>query len=202
MLLTKGSWAGVKARPLVNLMIRGITLTHPWPYFIAHGGKTVENRTWRPERQGGHVGMWLAIHGGVIPKPNTGKREEARQDLWAALRMAHTAQARAAEAGLPAVKLPDHSESDMLSWSMGLPVEGEDQFFIAGIVAIAQVLQVTQRSTSPFAVNDLTGRIWHWDLCNITVLPEPIPHRGAQGLWEVQPEVLAQLRETYKAAKK
>ncbi len=37
-----------------------LTLKNPWAHLIAHGGKTVENRSWMP-----HAGVdWLLIHAG------------------------------------------------------------------------------------------------------------------------------------------
>lgn len=34
---------------------------------------------------------------------------------------------------------------------------------------------------------------WHWELANPVALPEPVPCRGALGLWRVPDDVLAQL---------
>lgn len=44
-------------------LIRGLTLRHPWAWAFLQG-KDVENRTWHPSRQGGQVGMFIALHGG------------------------------------------------------------------------------------------------------------------------------------------
>lgn len=42
-------------------MIYGITLQQPWAWCIAHAGKRIENRTWRPWCDNG---TYLAIHAG------------------------------------------------------------------------------------------------------------------------------------------
>lgn len=42
--------------------MRGLTLRQPWAWAIAHAGKRVENRTWRPPRDA--RGGLLAIHAG------------------------------------------------------------------------------------------------------------------------------------------
>lgn len=161
-------------------LLRGLTLTHPWAWCIAHAGKDVENRSWRPERQGGQIGMFLAIHGGALPGPKTGKREEARMDLAAALRVA----GRTALVGVPALQQLD----------MGQPATGEERFMSPGIVALARLAGVATDSTSPWAA---AGQ-QHWQLADVLALPEPIPHRGAQGLWTVEPDVLEQLRAAWK----
>jgi len=160
--------------------IRGLTLTHPWPWCIVNAGKDVENRTWHPNRQGGRVGMFLAIHGGAVPGQNTGKREAARLDLAAAFEMI----------GSAARITPDA----LLKYQMGLPVPDEDQFFMPGIIAVAQLAAVTQSSTSKWAA----GGQFHWLLADVTPLAEPVPHRGAQGLWTIEPAALAAVREGYR----
>ena len=159
--------------------IRGITLTHPWPYAILKWGKDVENRTWRPERQGGTVGMWLAIHGGAEPKGE--KRTRFRLDLWAAMQKAG--------------KLDTQSEIVQRRLYSGQQVGGEDHFIRPGIVAVGKLVEVRQDSPSPWAVQ---GQ-WHWCL-EVTPLPEAVPHRGAQGLWQLNPEALEQVRAMYQKA--
>ena len=160
-------------------LIRGLTLTHPWAYCIAHAGKDVENRTWHPSRQGGRVGMYLAIHGGAVPGKNTGKREEARMDLAHALRL--MSGAGNLDPGVPQLE-------------RGLPIAGEDEYFTPGIVAVARLAGVVRNSISAWAADDQ----YHWQLADVLTLPDPIPHRGAQGLWEVQPDALEQLRAAWK----
>ena len=163
-------------------LIRGLTLTHPWAWCIAHGGKDVENRTWQPDRQGGRVGMYLAIHGGVVPGRNTGKREEARMDLAHALYL--LSGAGNLDPRIPALE-------------RGLAVAGEDEYFTPGIVAVARLAGVTRNSMSAWAVD---GQ-YHWQLADVLTLPEPIPHRGAQGLWQVEDAALTKLREAWKAVR-
>lgn len=163
--------------------IRGLTLTHCWPWCIVNAGKDVENRTWHPSRQGGREGMFLAIHGGALPGQNTGKREEARLDLAAALKMAGLTDRITPEA--------------LLSYEMGMRVADEDQFFMPGIVAVVQLAAVTQNSSSKWAAR---GQ-FHWLLADVTPLPRPVTHRGAQGLWALEPTALAAVRDGYRRAK-
>lgn len=164
--------------------IKGITLKHPWAWAVAHAGKDIENRTWAPERQGGHVGMFLAIHGGVVPAMNTGKREEVRLDL-----------AHILGAGFPGV--PDVPQEAVTTLSMGGYVKGEEAYMVPGIVAVARLAGVVKDSPSPWAAQGQH----HWHLADVLALREPIPHRGAQGLWKIEDLALAQLRRAWKEAR-
>ncbi|CAB4191487.1 hypothetical protein UFOVP1229_36 [uncultured Caudovirales phage] len=46
--------------------MKALTLRHPWAFSIAHWGKRIENRSWKPWKE--VVGQRIAIHGGEIPK--------------------------------------------------------------------------------------------------------------------------------------
>jgi len=45
--------------------MKGLTLRHPWAFAIAHWGKRIENRTWKPPKA--LIGQRIAIHGGKVP---------------------------------------------------------------------------------------------------------------------------------------
>jgi hypothetical protein len=45
-------------------MMRGLTLHRPWDWAIAHGGKNVENRPWKP--WAAVVGQRIALHAGKV----------------------------------------------------------------------------------------------------------------------------------------
>lgn len=164
--------------------LRGITLTHPWSYAVARWSKDVENRSWRPESRGGQIGMYLAIHGGAVPGPSSGKREEMRLDLAAALQMAG--------------RVPEVGVRGLLALEKGQRVEGEERYILPGIVAVARLAGVTQGSTSPWAAR---GQ-YHWQLADVVTLPEPVPHRGAQGLWALDEDKLQTVRGLYRAGLK
>lgn len=166
--------------------IRGITLTHPWPFAIARMGKDVENRQWRPERQGGCIGMYLAIHGGVIPKSGE-KLRDAMSDITALERIWPAAQLRlncAEREWLADEWLPEGQEQPMAS-----------DLFLPGIVALARVARVSQNATSPWAAR---GQ-WHWELTDVTPI-KPIQYRGAQGLWTIDDHTVRTLQDRWAQA--
>lgn len=168
--------------------IRGITLTHPWAYCIAHLGKDIENRTWHPSRQGGQVGMFLAIHGGAKP---TGQRALDQADdlahVWNNLltKEQRTALWRAVE---PDVQINNGVTHADLIW---------ERTVTPGIVAVARLAGVVRDSRSKWAVQ---GQ-YHWQLEDVVALPTVVPHRGAQGLWQIETAALEQLREIWRGLK-
>lgn len=166
------------------MKIKGLTLLHPWPYAVVNWSKDVENRRWSPERGGLRVGDYLAIHGGAVPGKNTGKREEFRMDLAAALQMA----GRVSEVGA----------RGLLALEKGLYVEGEERYITPGIVAVARLAGVTQSSPSRWAARGL----YHWQLADVVTLAEPVPHKGAQGLWALDEDKLKTVRALYRAGLK
>ena len=165
-------------------MIRGLTLTHPWPLAFLHLGKPLENRSRRPEEMGGKIGMTIALHGGVIPKPGKNKPYRDFEDDWEWI-----------------VDGPGHEERltvPMLDWlsaqctvvERNISSLPEGFHFRPGIVAVATLAGVTRDSPSPWAA---AGQ-YQWLLADITPLAEPVVDTGFhQGLWRLQPEALAQV---------
>ncbi len=160
--------------------LRGLTLTHPWPYAITHWEKDVENRLWHPTRWGGEVGMFLAIHGGVVPGPNSAKRRAARLELADALVRAGRDQ-RVNPVALQRLR-------------QGLAIQDEARYFVPGIVAVARLSGVTRSSTSRWAA---AGQ-YHWTLADLVVLPEPVQHTGGRGLWTLEEHALDTVRRVYR----
>ncbi|MFC6667179.1 hypothetical protein ACFP9V_19310 [Deinococcus radiopugnans] len=127
----------------------------------------MENRTWHPSRQGGSVGMFLALHGGS-DKINSDYANEIMDALvWMEWQGCN----------LPSIH-PNSLSAVVHS----------------GIIAVAQLVDVRRDSPSPWAAQNQ----YHWCL-KVTPLPEAVPHRGAQGLWTLEPEALARVRELYQA---
>ncbi|PYE50941.1 hypothetical protein [Deinococcus yavapaiensis] len=163
--------------------IRGITLRHPWAFCVARLGKDVENRSWRPEQQGGNVGMSLAIHGGALPKGDA--LEEAVDN------------ARHVDRCILTDDYLNARPNDAKTWLEQRERLTVGDFMTLGIVAVARLTEVRTDSPSVWAVD---GQV-HWCLSDVVTLPEPVPHRGAQGLWVLTPEALGAVRHLYKQAK-
>ncbi|MBZ9752750.1 hypothetical protein K7W42_18065 [Deinococcus sp. HMF7604] len=174
---------------MTRAVLRGITLRHPWVWAFLHG-KDVENRKWHPSRMGGQVGMYLALHGGALPR----KSDDEYLD-----EIAHALEWMQDLGLIPGVELPDfghyYQPQIMRGVSPEPTVENTRPFCPTGIVAVARLAEVTQNDPSKWAAE---GQ-YHWRMADLLTLPVPIPHRGAQGLWQLQPEALDQVRAAWKA---
>lgn len=149
--------------------MRALTLKHPWAFAIAHLGKRIENRSWKPWPS--IIGEFIAIHGGAEPKGNA-LRESNKLGYFInkQFRAEITKYQGEKYRGRPAY----HSHADMIT---------------PGIVAIARVTGYVTESESPW----FEGPVG-WTLDEVHTLPEPIQITGAQGLWEVPTEIVARIK--------
>ena len=159
--------------------LKAISVTQPWSTLIAIGGKNIETRSWRTDYHG-----WIAIH---AAKSMHGADEMRclREPFYSALR----------KAGL---KIPCRLERGAhLTLTRG------------AIVAVANLHKVERiriraadgatiipswpipKEEIPFG--DYTPGRYAWVLTNSRPLKEPIPCRGALGLWDVPAEIAEQL---------
>ena len=143
-----------------------ITSGQSWPDDLVR--KTVENRGWTP---GGRVpaGTRLAIHAGA----HVGGRPGA----------AASREAVAAVLGMYQRANPNRM----------LPFPGFREELrtcpTSAIVAVVTIDRYDRHQLTGWDVPDA----WHWRFDAVRVLAEPIPCRGAQGLWQIPADVRARL---------
>ncbi|TDD31670.1 ASCH domain-containing protein [Actinomadura sp. KC06] len=140
--------------------IPALTIWQPWAGVIADGYKPVENRYWMTN----HTGL-LAIHAAA----NSGTRDDQEHAIALAARLA----------GLP---------RSIVQRSM--EVRG-------AVVAVARLTGVCSKSLrmpygrplecdcGPWACSGQR----HFRLANVRALPEPVPCKGAQKLWQLPDDV-------------
>ncbi len=146
-----------------------LTLWPEWAYAICALGKRVENRTWS---RASVQGQWIAIHGGASIGGRKGQDAEA-DGIAELATMAVRAR----------VISPPVGEAE-------LRILREGARAAAGkIVAVAQVQEFVRASADPWFVGPVG-----WVLRGVAVLPQPVPVKGAQGLWPLGEEVAAQVR--------
>jgi hypothetical protein len=142
--------------------LRGLTLRQPWAWAIADQGKTIENRTWKTNYRG-----LVAIHAGArVDDIDTLPVSEAQ----AALDSFH-------EAAESAGRLP----REAIRIRLGQVVAVAELTGIHPATECAVPGPPPVRLCSPWAVH---GE-FHWQLANVRPLAEPIPWKGALGLWRV-----------------
>jgi len=157
--------------------MKALTLRHPWAFAVCHWGKRIENRTWKPPAS--LVGQRFAIHGGKCPTSSGGLAEV--KSIFDDLLTIH---------GKPDYRINgDLKLRDVI---------------LEGIVATAVVDRYIYLDAFPGKIGDPALQDpWFddevpsnigWVLRDVVVLPEPIPCKGAQGLWTVPNEIVSQIQ--------
>jgi hypothetical protein len=159
--------------------MKALTVKQPWTWAIAHGQKTIENRTWNTTYRGP-----LAIHAGLAWDKD-GARDQ--RVIRAVIKYGQPNGYL-----MPSCVLPD-----------------VDRFALGAIVAVVDLVDVCEAQEWPSVPCECgpwaaTGQR-HWKLANVRVLPETVSCKGRLGLWDLTPKgeepseverrVLAQLRE-------
>jgi len=165
--------------------IRGLTLRHPWAWAIDRLGKRVENRSWHPSKAGLAVGDHLAIHGGRFDGSRAYKREIDEALHWIA----------------DGPFCHDHAPREAIAILAGAEW-GSDAFYQAvtpqGIVGVGQLSSVINPGS-------ITDDLWYmgeygWQLGRYVSMQPVVPHKGAQGCWNLEPEALSEVRVRYRKA--
>jgi len=140
--------------------MKALTVLQPWASLIVHGSKRVENRTWRQPK--------LAfVHA-----------------AQASLRQTHRHFTRyrgplAIHAGLSREHMCDLD--DMLA--RDLPPGHECPF--GAILGTAWLVNAVRHDDQAVYDNEWAYGPWCWILGDVQPLPEPIPYKGARGLWTI-----------------
>lgn len=139
--------------------LRALTLQRPWAFAFSHLGKPIENRDWRPPAR--VIGKWLAIHAGKT--------------------------------------LDEDSLEALRAEGFGIPDNGGP----GGIVCVAHLVGFVEVKVEggfvSFPRADLADQLrpvvargerwlfgrYGWCFDEVVTLREPVPCKGAQGLWVV-----------------
>ncbi len=163
--------------------MKAITLTQPWASLVALGAKRIETRSWQTSYRGE-----LAIHAGAGLGPVGGRRglvELCRtkpfipflpQVGW------NGADALPRGVVVAVVELVDCVEM----------VEEVRHSAFFGWVSERGVWQLTDQER---AFGDYSPGRYGWLMANVRPLREPVPCRGALGLWDVPAEALPLLKD-------
>lgn len=155
--------------------IRGLSLTRPWPMAFIRGPvqlqKRVENRDWKPPAA--LVGCHVALH---------------------------------------SAKSWDESAREFIADVLGIEIPGRKDFPHSQIIAVCRLSGFVADLTARASLRDPTPDTlsaeqqgWYfgpygWTLEDLVELPEPVPCKGALGLWRLPDNVLVEVREQYRKA--
>lgn len=138
--------------------MRAITLRQPWASLIALGAKRIETRSWRTSYRG-----WLAIHAAktfLAPERALCEQEYFRAALLADESL-DPARPLAGQLPRGCILAVARLDDCLPTGGIQLPGEPERSF------------------------GDYTPGRFAWYLSQVQRLPQPIPARGALGLWRV-----------------
>lgn len=144
--------------------MKALTLTQPWATLVARGEKQIETRSWRTDYRGP-----LAIHAG---KGLAGATEQMLTMLVQRAPFYRALGAGRVEdivAGLPRGAVV----------AVGVLVNVE-------LIAEATIRSIG-RSSNEYAFGDYSLGRYAWFLEDVQPLPEPVPARGMQLLWDWTP---------------
>lgn len=145
--------------------MRALTVQQPWAQCIAEGHKTIENRSARMAYRGP-----LAIHAGTRWSKRGGLDDRAQRALWG------RGGLDAGAVGFLGAALP-----------------------MGAVIAVAELVDChpDQGCCRPWGESEYAeagGRnrtaVWHLVLDEVRRLAEPVPCRGALGLWRPPAEVV------------
>lgn len=162
--------------------MKAITLTQPWATLVAIGAKQIETRSWATAYRGP-----LAIHAAVGLGPVGGKRglgELCSQEPFCSVLNAWAREyAKGYTDPKSMVERPLMPFGTIVATCELVDVQrirGQRGFMVIGRSS-SREWQLTDQER---AFGDYTAGRYAWLLADVKMLPEPIPAKGALGLWE------------------
>lgn len=140
-----------------------LSLWEPWATLIARGDKQIETRSWFTSYRGP-----LAIQAAKTSKSLC---------IWGPIWLQADSDIKARLKQVPECPRP---------WPLGSIVAVATLFDCVPTVPLADVLSMKERAFGDYTI----GR-FAWVLKDVRALSKPIPVRGYQGLWDLDPEVTA-----------
>lgn len=155
--------------PEETVKVLGLSLLQPWATLMAIGAKKIETRSWSTQYRG-----LVAI--AASKKFNTEDARQCHQQPFAGALV---------KAGYRKVKeIPTGAILAVGRLEGCWPTEHIAEYF-------------TDADLDEMAFGDYSRGRWGWRFLDVRKLPEPIPARGALGLWKPEPDVAEKLLAFY-----
>ena len=176
--------------------MRGLSLTQPWAQLVSIGAKRIETRSWSTSYRGP-----IAIHAAKgFPR---WAKDLVRTEPFASALL----QPEGDFADLPYDNYQVGTAGGVATFPLGAILA------VADLVDVEQIFRTSDGSVrlgfradglvtgdelafGNYDVGQFVGegaRRFGFSIANVRALPEPVPCRGALGLWEVPPDVAALL---------
>ena len=153
--------------------MKALTLWRPWPRLVSEFGKDVENRGWRPPES--LLGKWLALHAGrKVDWENAQRFKYVLATENGSSRWGMTDDELVGSEGIVGVCM-------VTGWIHAV----EGQVLWGGAVGETEAGRILDGLwfSGPYG----------WVLHNVVALPEPLPCKGRQGLWNVPKTLVAEI---------
>ena len=172
--------------------IRAITVKQPWAFAIVHGGKVIENRSRGTSYRGP-----IAIHAGAAWS-DLGANDPFVLNAWTSWLSGRDST----------MQTPEHVRDGWEAADTLEPDNEREQLLLprGAIIGVADLVDSHQDANCcrPWGMSEYDeggGRvrtgIHHLVLDDVRELAEPLPCRGALGLWRVPSDLLLTVNETY-----
>lgn len=153
--------------------MKALSIHQPYAHLIATGAKRIENRTWPTAHRD-----WLAIHA---------SKTRHRVELWPA------------NDGAPSIDVAD------LAFGAVVAVARVSACLILSHLAAAVALyELKHDRAHPYEWvrhDPHASGPWCWVLEDVLALPEPLPYRGRQGLFDLDAETSQRIAAAMAAAR-
>lgn len=148
--------------------MKALSLTQPWATLVAIGAKQVETRSWRTHYRG-----WMAIHAAAgFPQSC---REQVMEEPFRSALVAGGCDVPWGTAKLAGYLLPRGSV---------VAVARLVDCRMTGLGGQLEAEWIRKLSDNERSFGDYSPGRYGWILDDVRPFPEPIPARGALGLWE------------------
>lgn len=167
--------------------MKAITLWPEWAWAIARLDKRIENRGWVPPRGALVPGDWLAIHAGANIGGRPG-RKATNDGIYTLVEAAYAVGWQSVGVEMPT--------GPMLTRFRRSEEDVEVFVECSAIVAVAKYQDAFRAPLEPQrcrpwqAPSQAGYPCFGWLLTDVVTLPDPVPCKGKQGLWDVPAELL------------
>lgn len=160
--------------------MKALTLTQPWATLVAIGAKTIETRSWRTHYRGP-----IAIHAAKAIPPYTHWRQFRHPAFMDALE--DLTGGTGCDGRYPDLtKLPTGAVLAIATVVDVLPT-------LVGSSILGSALEGWSVTDEEAVFGDFAFGRYGWILENVLALPEPLPCRGFQRLWNLPVGVMSQI---------
>lgn len=160
--------------------MKALSLTQPWASLVANGSKRIETRSWRTSHRG-----LIAIHASK-GFPAWAKELCGEEPFYSALIKYNGSRASFGGIATQIVAVEALPRGTIIATAELVACSPTNTIW-----GVTDAFRQPREGEPEHAFGDYSDGRYMWFLENVHPLPEPIPCRGALGLWEIPTEIEA-----------